>query len=365
MNKISFNIIFVLSLLMTFNKVFSQVSIINASTNNYNITPAGLLEVNVMNFQNDMQVVLEGKILTSQNEPILDVVSAPFMLKKGMNVTSQLSLHIVSAVYSSSEQSNYIKTSHTLPSGKYHYCAIIKSVPNDIVTDEYCQDIESEVSSFLFLVSPPDKDEIETKYPVLIWTHSEPFSLNNQSDYYRIIVTNLNPDQSPEAAVNVNVPIYMKNYLTSHSVLYPIDAKELELGKKYAWQVQKLYNGAIVNKTEAWEFRLKAPESVKENKYALVKKTLDATFYVAEGNKIFFRFDEGYGSNLLNYKIINEKQEVVTASKKSKGVNIESVKTGYNQFCINLNSYKIGKGIYILEVVNEKNETFKLKFTAE
>src|SRR6185437_2177039 len=159
MNKKNlFITILFLIVLFSCKNIFAQISIINSSTNMYNITPIGLLEVNVNNFQSDVEVVLEGKILTSQNEPILDVVSTPFILKKGMSITSQLSLHIASTNYSSSEQANYIKTSHTLPSGKYHYCAIIKSFPTDNITDEYCQDLESDISSFLFLVSPPDKD---------------------------------------------------------------------------------------------------------------------------------------------------------------------------------------------------------------
>jgi hypothetical protein len=366
--KIFFNIILTISCLFSFNKNFAQISILNASTNNYNITPAGLLELNIMNFQNDIQVIVEGKILTAQNEPILDVISTPFILKKGMNITSQIGLHIASAVYSASEQANYIKTSHTLPSGKYHYCAFIKSLPNDIVTDEYCQDIESDVSTFLFLVSPPDKEEIETKYPVLIWTHSEPFSLTNQSDYYRIIVADLFADQSPEAAINTNVPLYMKNYLTSHSILYPIDAKELEVGKKYAWQVQKLNNGTIVNKTEAWEFKLKAPETVRENKYAVLKKQLDADFYTVD-RYLYFTYDENYDPAVTKIQIIDSKRKAVDPKIKndlnpngtsSNPINVN--KMGDNRFSIDMNLLNVSKGYYTLEVTNSKNELYLLKF---
>ncbi|HXU25630.1 MAG TPA: hypothetical protein VN698_00245, partial [Bacteroidia bacterium] len=311
---------------------------------------------------------LEGKILTAQNEPILDVISAPFILKKGMNVTSQLNLHIASTAYNSSEQANYIKTSHTLPSGKYHYCAIIKSFPNDIVNDEYCQDLESDFSSFLFLVSPPDKDEIETKYPVLLWTHSEPFSLNSQSEYYRMIVTDLFADQSAEAAVNTNIPVYMKNYLTSHSVLYPVDAKELEVGKKYAWQVQKLNNGTIVNKTEAWEFKLKAPAPVKENKYAVLKKQLDADFYTVD-RYLYFTYDENYDPTTTKIQILDSKRKAVDPKVKndlnpnnpsSNLVNVN--KLGDNRFSIDMNLLNVSKGYYTLEVTNSKNELYLLKF---
>jgi len=331
----------------------------------YNVNPRGLLDVSIMNNKEAVQVVMEAKIISAQNGVIMDVVSAPFLLKKGMIVTSQMSINVVSVSYGSNDQGNFLKTSHTLPSGKYSYCAFIKATD---VNDEYCTDLESDNSAFLFLVYPPDKDVIDTKNPVLVWTHSDPFSANSQSEFYRMLVVDLKKDQSPEAAVNTNVPVYMKNYLTSHQVQYPIDAKELQAGNSYAWQIQKISGGAISNKTEAWEFKLKAPEPVKENKYAVMKKTLDASFYLAENNKIYFRFDEGYASNDLHYKILDEKQQVVSAQKstgKGDRVKMDVVKTGYNQFMIDLSEYKIGSGLYVLEVTNEKKELYKLKFSAE
>jgi hypothetical protein len=99
-----------------------------------------------------------------------------------------------------------------------------------------------------------------------------------------------------------------------------------------------------------------------------VKKTLDGSFYTAENNKIYFRFDEGYANNDVHYKILNDKQEVISAQKsKGKGdrVKMDVVKTGYNQFMIDLSEYKIGSGLYVLEVSNEKKEIYKLKFAVE
>ena len=235
------------------------------------------------------------------------------------------------------------------------------------VSDEYCTDLESDNSSFLFLVFPPDKEFIETKYPVLTWTHSEIFS-KSATDFYRIVVVELSKGQSSEAAINTNIPVYMKNFLTAHQVQYPVDAKELISGKSYAWQVQKISNGAITNKTEAWEFKVKALDPIKENKYATVKKVLDGTLYKAEANKIFFRFDEGYTGTKLTYRILNEKQEPITAQQseeKTGEIKVAEVKSGYNTFTIDLNEYKIPTGVYTLEVINDKREVYKLKFGVE
>ena len=343
----------------------AQVTILSAAVSVYNITPRGLLDISVMNSKMDIQVVMEAKLLGAQNEILMDVVSDPFYLRAGLNNTVQMPLSVASVVYGVGERVNHLKTSHSLPSGKYAYCASIKAVD---IADEYCQDLESDNSSFLYLVFPPDKEFLETRYPVLTWTHSDAFSAGTQKDYYRMIVVDLNKEQSEEAAINTNVPVYMKNYLTTHQVQYPIDAKELISGKSYAWQVQKISNGVIVNKTEAWEFKIKAPDPVKENKYATVKKVLDGTVYKAEGQKIFFRFDEGYTGKKLNYRILNEKQEAVSAqqSESETGeIKMDAAKSGYNTFSIDLNEYKIPAGVYTLEIANDKKEVYKLKFVVE
>jgi hypothetical protein len=358
-------IFYILALCLATFSGWSQAQILSANISSFNITPRGMLEVNIMNSRAEEQVVLTAKLVNSKGEALLTVTTAPFLLSRGMSNTAQSKITIASAIYASNDQATQVKNNHSLPSGKYTYCASINAID---VSDEYCQDIESDYSSFLFLVSPPDKDVIETKQPILVWTHSDPFSLSNQNDYYRIVVTDLYAGQSAEAAINTNIPVYMKNYLSMHQVQYPIDAKELKAGQTYAWQVQRISNGAIVNKTEAWEFKLKGPDPIKENKYARLKKNLDGTLYMAEGNKIFFRFDEDYAGKKMSYKILNEKQQAVTAPEATEvgeRVKMDAVKDGYNTYMIDLNRYKIPAGIYVLEVTSEKKEMYKLKFQVE
>jgi len=346
-------------------RVMAQASILSASISEYNVTPKGLLEVSIMDNGVGLLVTMEAKILTSQNEVLMTVITKPFMLNKGVNIVSQLNVGIVSVVYASNSQGTYIKTNHILPSGKYHYCVSISGVD---VSDQYCQDMEAESSTFLFLVSPPDKEDIETKYPILIWTHSELFSMNNQNDYYRIIVTDLNKGQSAEGAVNTNIPVYMKNYLSSHQVQYPIDAKELQTGKEYAWQVQKISGGTIVNKTEAWQFRLKPPVIIKDNKYALMKNELDGSYYTIENNKLFFSMQERYfTSGKLNCKILNDQKKEIETTPSNEAYKKElSYKTnGDNRYMINTDELGLKKGFYVLEITNEKDQKFYLKFQVQ
>ena len=69
-----------------------------------------------------------------------------------------------------------------------------------------------------------------------------------------MVVSEIKKDQSTEEAISVNSPVMVKNYLKEHQVQYPYDAKELKEGKSYAWQVQKIGDGIVLNKSESWKF---------------------------------------------------------------------------------------------------------------
>ncbi len=344
----------------------AQISILSSSINAFNITPQSIMQVNVMNNDQETMVYLECKIFNSGNEQLLNVKTQPFILRKGMNALSGFNMQFGSVEYSNSNQSTYVKSMHTLPSGKFNACYVLSLLSNE-PGDEYCLDLESDISSFLTLISPMDKDTIDTPNPMLVWTHSEPFNILAPGEYFRIIVTELLKDQNTESGVTSNTPIYMKNYVTTHQLLYPYDAKELEPGKHYGWQVQKLSNGVIVNKSEAWEFVLKSDLMSRGNKYAVLKSKLDAGYYTPTNSKVYFLFNEEYTSKSLAYSIFNSKRELVQprlrnedSVNKSEAFVAKSI--GNNRYEIDLDKMNAPTGIYTLEVKNEKGEIFLLRF---
>lgn len=224
---------------------------------------------------------------------------------------------------------------------------------------------ESGLSSFLMLVFPADKDTIDTPNPNLIWNHSEPFNRLISGEYYRMIVVELNHEQTAESGLSINIPVMVKNNLRDHNVLYPFNAKTLEAGKRYGWQVQLVTNEVITNKSEAWEFTMNIPRNSKDNKYATLKKNLDGSFYTVENNKLFFRFNESYSSNILNCKIYDSKMQPVkpkATNENKKGQEVFLKTSGYNCFEIDIDEMNISSGFYLLEVQNEKGEKFILRF---
>jgi hypothetical protein len=342
---------------------YSQVSILNANVNSFNITPASLLQVSIMNTAGSMQATLETDLFSSDNTLLLKVISNPFNLNKGMTQAG-MNITIASAQYGTTAISTHIKTFHTLPSGKYHYCCTIKPLLHDQSGDQFCEDIESENNSFMTLVFPSDHDTIDSPMPLLAWSHSDPFNIVSPGEYYKMVVVELQAGQSAEAGLSVNVPVYMKTNLMTHQVQYPYDAKPLEIGKRYGWEVQKISNEVIVNRTEAWDFVIRPPLNEIAAKYAVLKGKLDAGYYTSVNGKVYFRFDESYSDGELEYKIFDSKNKVMHALAQNEGKALEKTSlkaVGYNGFCLDMNGYGAKEGYYTLEVSNSKSEKFLLK----
>ena len=344
----------------------AQISVVNIQLVPYNITPEALLSASISNTADEKPIQLVSKLYNFNNELLITVRSSVFILKRGLNSPFDGTRKVMSAEYTSNNQTSYIKTTHGLPTGTFKLCVSV--IYNSDTQDEFCDEIESDYNQYLYPVFPSDKDTIETVLPVLIWSHSEPFSVLTQGEYYRMVVSELKDNQSAEEAVTINTPLMAKNYLTTHNLQYPYDAKELKEGGHYAWQVQKMANGVITNKTEAWEFIIRKKPEEKEIKYTVLKKTVDAGYYNAGNNKIYFKFDEEYASGNISCVIYNSKREAVQPkilNEDAKSSSLNFKQNGYNRYEINLDQLNIQKGFHTLEVESAKGELFLLKFYAQ
>lgn len=347
----------------------AQVTVTSASLTPLNITPGSLCQVTLVNAQAATNVELRASVYNSAGELLLEVKTTPFNIRSGVNVIQPHTLSFTSVSYAPSTQGKFVQAQHQLPSGAFKHCVYVVNLGGE-TEDEYCQDIESDNNSFLNLVSPFDRDTIDTKTPLLTWTHSEPFNLLSPGESFRLVLVKLNADQDAESAVTANSPYFISNNLFRHELQYPFDAAALKEGETYAWQVQKLSAGGqgVVNKTEAWQFTVRKPKVIKDNKYAVLKKKPDAGFYTAANNKIFFRFDEEYKGTKVSCVIFDEKHRRIDPQpeneqkREEQQVAVEAKSEGYNQFEMDLNPLHLKRGFYMLEVRNEKNELFILKF---
>lgn len=342
-----------------------QATIINSNIDPHFIDPGRMMDINILNTGSEAQIVLDAKLLNSANQLILEVKSNVFTIRNGMNPGSSLRLSINQANFGSSEQAKFIQSSKMISSGIYHYCCEIIPISNLESGDQYCEDIEANISNSLLLVYPNDKDTIEETNPILLWNHSEPFNVLAPGCFYRLVLVEMKPDQFPEAALNSNPDFYIKNNLFSHQIPYPNEARKLEPGHTYAWQVQMIANGIVFEKSDAWQFTISPIQYPKENKYATLQKNLDAGYYTVENNKMFFKFEEEYAAGEISFVIYNSQRVPILPKVKNEaysGSEINIKKNGYNRFEINLDDLDIQPGFYTLEARNEKGGIYLLKF---
>lgn len=358
-------VIFIFSLFVNV-VAFAQLTVINVNFNEYNISPSSLSQITISNGSGSGQVRIEGKLTNSANEVLLTTVSETIALSEGVSVFGPHNLKFSQFNYSGGPQGEYIKNMQRLPSGAYNYCVQVIPISGIEETDEYCQSVDASMDEQLFLVNPYDEEVINTSTPILIWSHTEPFNLLAPGEFFRLKLVEVYNDQEGAEAMIVNTPIYYQNYVEKHQVQYPLDAKKLESGRHYAWQVEKVSNGNIIACTEVWEFSIEAKMKPEKIMYVELKTKLDGSIYIPQDDLIYFRYDERYQSSSLNCKIYSDsRKEIFTEIENEQEKSTNAVSTGYNSYELDLKPYKLKKGYYTLEVMNEKGELFMIKFVIE
>jgi hypothetical protein len=341
----------------------SQVKIISSSFSSFNVSPESMININLVNNNSEMRVMIEARISNGRGAELIKVSSGFLTLRKGTFNTSSLGINIISVNFQNTALSEYVKVYHQLPSGKYNYCVSLSTSESGI-EDELCDEIESENSTYMTLINPSDKDTIENYNPVLIWNHTESFNVLNQGEFYRLLVTEISRDQNAESAINVNNPNYQLNFVTRHDLLYPFDAPKLENGKRYGWQVQKVVNGVITNKTEAWEFIIKnSPD--KHAGFVEITPKANLNPYKTVNNLINFQFKEEYSvnNNKLQIHIYDSKgEEIKIGQEKSKNKSSNLTKLTSDRYRLDLNGVGLKEGYYMLKILNNKNQEFILNF---
>lgn len=344
-----------------------QLTIVNAQFMPYNITPEAMIAVGIVNNGGETNVKLESRLYNLGNQLLLTVRSAPFILKSGMNGPFTADREVSNSEYGQGSQPDYIKTTHNLPGGTFRICVSVIFTQTSEPADEFCDEIDSDFNQYLYLINPFDKDTIDSPLPLLTWNHSEPFDLLAEGEFFRMVVSEIENNQTAEEAIVINSPVMVRNYLTMHSLQYPFDARELLPGKKYAWQVQKMSNNIVTNKTETWEFFLRKPPEEKNKKYVVLQPTLSTDAYIAYNGKIYFKYLEEYApKGDLKAVIISDNGKVfpVNLDKDVAGdEKASSVKSaGDNRFELDLDTQNIKPGYYRMVVKNEKRQSFYLKF---
>jgi hypothetical protein len=151
-------------------------------------------------------------------------------------------------------------------------------------------------------------------------------------------------------------------------LFYPYDAPELKDGHRYGWQIQKIKNNILVDKSEAWEFILPL-EVIPTPQYHKLKTKSDGTIAATHNEKLYFEYDERYQNDALKFFVYdpsNELIQTISPELPSKDLSEENGQTqlhhtGANYYEMDLSGFA-EPGIYRLVTINGKKQRYELKF---
>lgn len=232
----------------------------------------------------------------------------------------------------------------------------------------FCSSISNTASAqeTISLLTPYDGDTIETKNPLISWVI---LGDNHQDSrtFYRFVLVELRDEQSAEAGIITNTPLIKMDRYPGTQLFYPYDAPNLKDGHRYGWQIQKIHNNVLVDKSEAWEFILPII-TLPKPQYHKLKSKADGTICKAVYGKLYFEYDERYKGDDLKFYIYDASNKLiqsVTPNLPPKDLEneyeLQVHHTGSNFYELDLGDNS-SIGVYKLVTINSKKQRFQLQF---
>jgi hypothetical protein len=253
-----------------------------------------------------------------------------------------------------------------LPVGVFNVCFTLTKWTNDISEQlaEECITAEVEPLGPPQLIQPGDSDRVNLRRPVFTWLPPTPVGQFNDLLYDWMLVE-VQPTQAASDAIQQNIPLLTQPNIAFTSFQYPLSMPELDTGKIYAWRVTAKNNNMVVANSEIWSFRIEsdAVDSVtrRGNGYARLHRTEDAAFVTCSD---WLRFE--YIQEVNSADVFVSLFDISSNNRKqvASPIGDHVFKYGQNLVQIDLREIPgmINKHMYLLELVNSKNERWYLKF---
>lgn len=344
----------------------AQVAIQSAAIESGLISPRTFFHATLFNPGPPSEVSLEGVLHTRTGEAVLSFRTEPFRMPAGGFTVLASQLRMQSFLYGAGPVGKAAQRFQRLPGGEYAYCIHLRS---DETGDEFCDELQVEEFLFLDLVQPWDGDTIEETRPALTWMMAGSGPSLTTADI-RLVLVPERDGRTPAQSLAAERPLFMLPHVKERTVPFPVGVAELERGKCYAWQVERLEGSRIVDRSEPWGFCVRRTVVPDANKYVLLRTDGKQTIYQATEDRLFFRTDERYANSELHCRILNARQVPLTPIAKKVDLSASSVErsndasknVGANLYEVDLAPYDLGNGLYDLIVTDEKANVFRLAF---
>jgi hypothetical protein len=287
--------------------------------------------------------------VTERNAGLIAMVRIPeFYIVPGSSPLPVMAARSAAIQIADNRLGKLAKQSNMFPEGDYDYCFELTFTGSDLGPQEQCFSYALAPFADLNLIDPYDGESSCNKRPMFTW---QPLIPTVPGSYYQLVLTEIKSGQNATEAINYNLPLINQLNITVPLLTYPSIVRELEIGKKYAWQVSAYKDQTVLNRSEIWEFAVSCTDSVKKKVDTESYREIDdlgrGNFYISTGH-IKFTVVNSYEQQPLKYEII----QVEDQSKRIKHLPKVQLEPGKNYIDLDISgvgSFKDGK-YYIMNV---------------
>ncbi|MBC6110692.1 DUF928 domain-containing protein [Pedobacter sp. CCM 8938] len=267
-------------------------------------TVSGLFRASIYNLSGSRSVRMNITVTEARAGRILTVQTGVFTIVPGNNSIPQGVARAATVAIGENATANFIRRNQYFPQGDYDYdFNIIAASSSDELIDQVFSN-EITPPAPLDLIEPYDQDEICEKRPLLTWQPSLPAI---PGLLYQLMLVEIREKQSAVEALNYNLPVVNQKGIAANLLLYPPNSKDLEKGRKYAWQVTAYKEQTVINRSDVWSFEVNCQDTVgavpeTDYGYRDIEDLAKGNFYVADGT-VRFALINSYGDQKLRYSI--------------------------------------------------------------
>jgi hypothetical protein len=271
------------------------------------------------------------------NQPVMTALTPPVIINKGVRQLKASDVAPVGYSYLSPTFNINRQSGGFIPVGQYRACYTVYAGMKEAtsVLAEDCINLEVVPLMPPQLVLPADSGTVETAYPQFSWLPPAPVTLFSDLNY-DMIIAEVRPGQTPQSAIQENLPVYNGYRLTNAAFSYPASYKRIDTGKNYAWRIVAKNGDQFAAQSEVFTFRraqnqLAAPvpangmylgltnnngytgtallpDNVLGIKYYSYDKTHDATIRMVDQKGALiqeYKRTIAYGNNFLAFRLGN------------------------------------------------------------
>ena len=228
----------------------------------------------------------------------MDATTSVFLLPAGVKkVNAQEISPIDIEKYTNNVEETLNKTG-TLQSGTYNICLYVMDAGTNQPLGSFCNNYEILNLTQSELISPLDKETVRGILPMFNWLPPIPLP-HGRNITYELTVVEILERQTAYYAMLSNPAWFRQNNIAPTLFQYPLAARQMIPGNRYAWKVKTFIDGLEVSESEIWEFTY---NSITQN----IRKTNEEIKKELEGK---VKNNVGYKVDVENYSKIEKHAE--------------------------------------------------------